>query len=111
MQVSRFVVLVGITTTLMCNCGCLAFYTKRPVSVTVVDSSTGLPLQGVRVEVDYRAMFVLNVPSAESATTDAKGTVVLSLADFENGLILMNVGASSLDIPAQLIREGGIPDT
>lgn len=96
------VVLPGLT-------GCIAFYSTRPVEIQVNDSKSSEPVSHAHVSVRYLYALVLNAPSAAAGNTDAAGIVVLPIADFDNGRIVIGAEDTEFDIEPASVRDGGSP--
>lgn len=65
---------------LACQSGCIAWYTKAPVDLLVLDAETNEPIAGAKVGVHYAYMLMLNVPKDPHALSDHDGRAVLSVA-------------------------------
>ncbi len=81
------------------QCGCLAIYTRKPVSVLVLDAETDHPIEGATVRVRYSPVgidlswpFMVNRPENERRSTDNEGRTEIRVADF--AWITWRVGAS-----------------
>jgi hypothetical protein len=88
--------------------GCLAFYSKRPVEIVVTEPETGLPVSNIPVSVDYLYMGVLNAPKEANGKTDKNGRVILSLADFDKGIIFLKAGNREFYVWKETVRQGGV---
>src|SRR4051812_45365619 len=97
------IVLAGLTS--LALPGCLAFYSTRPVEVVVTRAETGQPAANVPVRVEYLYMGILNPPEPAQGTTDAKGSVVLPMADFD--LISLHAAGTKFFLGADEVRKGG----
>jgi len=88
--------------------GCVAFYSTRPVEVTVLDPGSEEPVYNVPVSVKYHQIMVLNPPEAVHGTTDQSGVVVLRMANFENGVIEVLAGDTKFLLTGKMVRKGGV---
>ena len=54
-------------------------------------------------------MLILNAPTGAEGKTGQRGSVILPVADFDNGIILLTVDGNEFGIDKELVRKGGIP--
>ncbi len=87
--------------------GCLAFYSTRPVEVLVTRENSLEPVADLPVSVTYMGMLILNTPKQVAGKTDEQGKAVLPLADFDDGLILLQAGNNRFYLAPDIIRKGG----
>jgi hypothetical protein len=94
--------------------GCLACYTKRPVEIVVTDTNTSQPVANLPVKVEYFAMSVLFTPSSVEGVTNENGIVVLTLAEFKNGIMHLDIDEGKdrngieYSLNDKMIRDGAI---
>lgn len=81
------------------QCGCLAIYTRKPVSVLVLDAETDQPIEGATVSVRYSPvgidlgwLFLVNRPRNQQGSTNSEGRTEIRVADF--AWVDWRVGAS-----------------
>ena len=86
--------------------GCLALYSTRPVTITVVDPDSDQPLANVPVKLQYEHVMVANAPLSQDGMTNEKGRVTLPVADFDYGVILLRAGNSEFTLSPKDVREG-----
>jgi hypothetical protein len=86
--------------------GCLALYSTRPVTITVVDPESDRPLANVPVKLQYEHVMVANAPLSQDGMTNEKGRVALPVADFDYGVILLRAGNSEFTLSPKDVREG-----
>jgi len=88
--------------------GCMALYSTRPVEIIATNAETGQPVANLPVSVKYEYLLVLNAPKEASGVTNANGRVILTVADFSNGDIFLQVGDYWNNIRPTLVRDGGV---
>jgi hypothetical protein len=109
---SRCIRLVGFLVLLSCAApGCLALYSTRPVTITVVDPDSDRPLANVPVVVEYRSMGVLNTPNDVKGVTDANGRVTLPMSDFDDGVMLLKAGGGKFALSPEMVCNGVLFET
>jgi hypothetical protein len=86
--------------------GCLALYSTRPVTITVVDPESDRPLANVPVNLRYAHVMVANAPQSQDGVTNEKGRVTLPVADFDYGVILLRAGNSEFTLSPKDVHEG-----
>jgi len=85
--------------------GCIAFYTYRPVQISVQDAETQKPIPNVRIQTVYFFMFLLNPPQSTPVTTNSNGQATEMVATYNDRILIATAAGYIRSNPMNVLHD------